>query len=104
MLAGCLLTAILIVMPAQSEMGVDVPARWLFNQPILQGVCSELFPEGKMFVESQRLIILYLDVRYVIPFPPAVGRWPLKWWVGSAEADLGVWGMVQVRMGPKLPI
>ena len=101
MVAGCLLTVILIVMPVKP----DVSDRWLFSHQSLHGECNTLFPEGgKMYVQDRQLIIVYLNEKYVIPFPPKVGRWIMKYFIGSARADLGVWGMVQVRMGPKLPI
>ena len=104
MIAGCLLTAILIVVPAVPAMDRYFPALWLFNQQELQGACKEFLPPGKMYVEHRRLIILYVGVRYVIPFPPKEGRWPMSYWIGDEFCDMGVWGMVQVRRGPKDPI
>ena len=104
MIAGCLLTAILIVVPPQVGMEAYFPGQWLFSQVSLAGLCNTLFVSGKMIVEDRRLIILYVGAKYVIPFPPKAGRWPLFYWIGNDTCDLGVWGMVQVRRGPELMI
>jgi len=104
MIAGCLLTAILIVMPPIPGMEVYFPGQWLFAQESLAGLCNTLLPKGRMFVEDRKLIIMYVGERYEIPFPPQIGRWEFSYWIGDDTCDLGVWGMVQVRRGPRLMI
>ncbi len=101
MIAGCLLTAILIVVPAQPGMEHYFPGQWLFSQVALAGLCNEIFGRGEMFVEDRKLIILYVGEKYIIPFPPKVGHWPMAYWIGSEFADMGAtWGRVMVRRGP----
>ena len=104
MIAGCLLSAVLLVVPAHPGNETYFPARWMVRQVVLSGVCNYLFGRGKIIVENRKLIILYVGEKYIIPFPPKVGRWPFFYWIGDDECDLGVWGRVQVRRGPELPI